>query len=132
MSSDVRIYKVKDFIRLNKSGEIDFDRSIEIIHQLAVAASFYANHNIIIDLRDTNIVGSSNMEVVLRLSLEMARYGSVFQGKIANIVPDDDQRISLARQFEASLNLQGFSYKVFTSFEEAINWLSEVTEMTEQ
>jgi anti-anti-sigma regulatory factor len=129
MPSDIKIYKVRDFIRVNESGEIDFDRSVEIIHQLAVTASFYANHNILVDLRDTNIVGANNIEVILRLSLEMARYGSVFQGKIANIVPDDGQRIRLARQFEASLNLQGFSYKVFTTFESAINWLSEVREL---
>ena len=47
MSSDIKIYKVKDFIRRNESGEIDFDRSMQIIRDLAVAASFYAGHNIL-------------------------------------------------------------------------------------
>ena len=70
------------------------------------------------------------MGVILQLALEMARYGSAFKGKIANVVPDDEKRLSIARQFEASLNLQGFCYKVFTNFEDAIDWLSEVTELT--
>ncbi len=130
MASDIKIYKVKDFIRLNDSGEIDFDRSVQIVRDLAVAASFYADHNILVDLRETRMSGESNMGTVLRLAVEMARYGSVFKGKIANVVPADEKRLSIAKQFEASLHLQGFSYKVFTSFEEAIDWLSEVREVT--
>ena len=27
------------------------------------------------------------------------------------------------------MDLQGFDYEVFTNFEDAINWLSEVTEL---
>ena len=132
MSSEIKIYKVNDFIRQNESGEIDFDRSMQMIHDLAVAASFYAGHNILVDLRETTIIGESNIGVILRLALEMARYGSAFKGKIANVVPDDEKRLSTAKQFEASLNLQGFDYKVFTSFEDAIDWLSEVKEVTER
>jgi hypothetical protein len=129
MSSDIKVYKVKDFIRLNESGEIDFDRSIQMVRDLAVAASFYAGHNILVDLRETTIVGESNMGLVLQVALEMARYESAFKGKIANVVPDDEKRLSLAKQFEASLHLQGFDYRVFTSFEAAIDWLSEVTQV---
>ena len=129
MPSEIKVYKVKDFLRLNESGEIDFDRSKQIIHDLAVAASFYVDHNILIDLRETTVVGESNIGVILQLAIEMVRYASAFKGKIANVVPDDEKRLSIARQFEASLHLQGFSYKVFTNFEDAINWLSEVTEV---
>ena len=130
MASDIKIYKVKDFVRLNESGEIDFDRSMQIIRDLAVAASFYAGHNILVDLRETTIHGESDIGDVLRLALEMARYGAAFKGRIANVVPADEKRLSIAKQFEASLNLQGFTYKVFTTFEDAIDWLSEVTEVT--
>ena len=128
MPSDIKIYKIKDFIRLNESGEIDFDRSMQIIRELAVTASFYAGHNILVDLRETTIVGESNMGDILQLALEMARYKSAFSGKIANVVPDDEKRLAIAKQFEASLSVKGFSYKLFTGFEDAINWLSEVTE----
>ena len=129
MASDIKIYKVKDFVRLNESGEIDFDRSMQIIRDLAVAASFYEGHNILVDLRETTIHGQGNMGDILRLALEMARYGDVFKGKIANVVPAEEKRLSIAKQFEASMNLQGFTYKVFTNFEDAIDWLSDVTEV---
>lgn len=129
MATDIKIYKIKDFVRLNESGEIDFDRSIQMIHDFAIKASYYAGHNILADLRETTLVGERNTGLVLQLASEMARYGSVFKGKIANVVPDDEERLSLARQFEASMQLQGFHFKVFTSFEDAIDWLSEVTEV---
>ncbi len=132
MASDIKIYKVKDFVRLNESGEIDLDRSIQIIHDLAVAASFHAGHNILVDLRETTVHVEGSMGDILRLAVEMVRYGAAFKGKIANVVPADEKRLSIAKQFEASLNLQGFTYKVFTSFEDAIDWLSEVTEVIPQ
>jgi hypothetical protein len=66
---------------------------------------------------------------VLQLALEMARYGSFFKGKIANVVPDDEKRLTIARQFKASMHLQGFHYEIFTNFEDAMNWLSDITEL---
>ena len=131
MPLEIKIYKVKDFIRLNESGAIDFARSMEIIHNLAMAASFYSGHNILVDMRDTTLVGETNMSTILRLALEMARYESTLKGRIANVVPDDEKRLSVARQFKASLDLQGFQYEIFTNFEDAINWLAEVTDLSE-
>jgi len=129
MSADIRIYKIKDFVRFNKSGEIDYDRSIQLVHDLATAASFYAGHNILIDLRETTIVMETNIGVILQLALEMARYGSSFKGRMANVVPNEERRLSLARQVEASMKIKGFNFRVFTSFENAIDWLSDITEV---
>ena len=130
MSSDVRIYKIRDFIRKNEKGDIDFERSQQIIHELAVAASFHAGHNILVDMRETSVVGDAHIGDILQLSLEMARYGSVFKGKIANVIPGDPKRLSIARQFKNSLNLLGLRYEVFTSFEDAIDWLSDITDLS--
>ncbi len=131
MSSEIKIYKVKDFIRLNEAGKIDFDRSMRIVRDLATAASFHTDCNILVDLRETEVVGEGNMGMVMQVALEMVRYGYAFKGKIANVVPDEEKRLLIAKQFEASLNIQGFDYKVFTSFEDAINWLSEVKDVSE-
>ena len=131
MSVEIKIYKVKDFIRLNESGEIDFARSMQIIHNLAMAASIYRGHNILVDLRETTIVGETDMATILRLAVEMARFGSSLKGRIVNVLPDDEKRLSIARQFKASLDLQGFQYEIFTNFEDAINWLSEVRDLNE-
>jgi hypothetical protein len=131
MPSHIEIYKVKDFVRLNESGEIDFDRSMKIVRKLGAASSVYADHNVLLDLRETTIVGVNNMGTIMQLALEMANYWSAFKGRIANVLPNDEARLSIARQFRASLQLQGFSYEIFTNFEEAISWLSEVTALAD-
>ena len=60
----MKIYRMKDFLRLTETGEIDVDRSKEIVRQLAVAAAFHADHNILLDLRETTIK-EENMSDVL-------------------------------------------------------------------
>ena len=67
MPSDIKIYKIKDFVRFNESGDIDFERSMQIVHELAVAASFYAGNNILIDLRETTLVMETNIGMILQL-----------------------------------------------------------------
>ncbi len=129
MTSEVKIYKIKDFIRKTPTGEIDLEQSIQIIHELAVAASFHADHNILIDMRKTTVAEQNTFSAVLRLALEMAKYKSVFRGKIATVVPSDEKRLSIAKQFKASLDMHGFTYEVFTSFEDAIDWLSDITNL---
>jgi hypothetical protein len=40
MSSRIKVYKIKDFIRKSESGEIDFDKSIQIVRELSTALLF--------------------------------------------------------------------------------------------
>jgi len=71
MPLEVKVYKVKDFIRLNESGELNFERAMQIIQELAVAASIYKDHNILVDLRETTLVGERDIRTVLELALQM-------------------------------------------------------------
>jgi hypothetical protein len=122
----VKIYRVKDFLRLTETGEIDVDRSKELVRQLAVAAAFHADHNIFLDLRETTIKEES-MSDVLEVALEIARYKSAFKGKLANLLPGDEKRLFIARQLKALMDIKGFQYEIFTNFEEAVEWLSDIT-----
>ena len=121
----LKIYKMKDFIRLTETGEIDVDRSKHIVRQLAVAASFHVNHNILLDMRDTNIQDPS-MGNLVEVALEFGRYKSAFKGKLANVVPNEETRIRTAKKLKALMNSQDFRYEIFTSFEDAVEWLSDV------
>jgi hypothetical protein len=49
MWSGIKIYKAKDFIRKDKSGELSGDRVKEIIKEIGTAASFNPDHNILTD-----------------------------------------------------------------------------------
>ena len=121
----IKIYKLKEFIRMTETGTLDIERSKQLIRQLAAAAAFRGDDNILLDFRDT-MLASATMSDILEVACEFARYESAFQGKIANVIPDDENRISVAKRFKAALNIDPHRYEIFTSFEEAIDWLSEI------
>ena len=125
MVSGIKIYNVKDFIRKTETGNIDLKRSKQIVRDLANAAGFHADHNILIDMRETTISVSS-IEDVIKVALEFGSYVSSFKNKIANIVPDDHERMVIAHRFKACMDMQGFEWEIFTDYEGAIEWLSEI------
>ena len=125
-SARVKIYKMKDFFRLTETGRIDVNRSKELVRQLAVAAAFHVDHNILLDLRETAITEESMWDI-LEVALEIARYRAAFKGKLANLLPADEKRLATARQLKALMDIKGFQYEIFTSFEEAVEWLSDIT-----
>ncbi len=125
MASAIKIYKIKDFIRKNESGEIDFDKSIRMVHELSIAAAYHTNHNILVDLRETK-TSIERMDEVMKIVMEFVRMRPYFKNKIANVIPNDENRFASAKQFETFMNLKNFQYKFFTEFEHAIEWLSDV------
>jgi hypothetical protein len=125
MSSKIKIYKLNDFIRKNEIGEINFDKSIQIIREVSTTAAFYPNHNILIDLRETTL-SEAGMDVLMKVTMEFVQLMPSFKNKIANIVPNDAKRVSIAEKFEACMIIKKFQYRFFTNFEDAIEWLSEV------
>ncbi len=128
MSSDVKIYKIKDFIRKKDVGEIDCDRAVEIAKELASAVAFNPDRNVLLDLRETTLSNESFSEL-FKAAQEIVPLKPVFDiiggGKIANLVPDDAARLLRANVLKSFLQIQGFRYEVFTDYEEAIEWLSE-------
>ncbi len=128
MATEIKTYRIKDFIKLTKTGDIDLDRSRELIREIAGAAAYYDDHNILFDLRET-VVAPASMSDLLQLAMDMALYESLFRNKIASVIPDDDARLVIAEKFKACLDIQGFEYDYFTDFEAAIEWLSETSRL---
>jgi hypothetical protein len=127
MPPELKIYKINDFIRMNKSGEMDIDQSIQTVRQLASASSFHPAHNILIDLRETTAL-YAGMDDLFKICSEFTKLMPSFENKIASVVPDDLNRVATAKQFEACMTIKKYQYKFFTDFENAINWLSDVNE----
>lgn len=128
MAAEIKIYKANGFIKFVETGEIDFDRARKLIREVAFAAAFHVDHNILIDLRET-VVKVAGMSDLLRLAMDMALFQSLFRIRIANVVPDDEEHLSIARDFKHCLDIQGFEYEVFTEFETAMEWLSETFQL---
>ena len=128
MVSGIKVYKVKDFVRTTQTGDIDIKRSKEIVGDLAKAAGSHADHNILIDMRETT-VSVSNIVDILEVAREFGSSVSSFKNKIANIVPDDHDRMVIAHRFKACMDMQGFEYEIFNDYEGAIEWLSETKDI---
>jgi len=123
--SDIKIYKIGDFIKKTASGAIDRNLSIGIVHELSIAANYHENHNIMLDLRETDLI--ANMGDLIQIALEFTRHKEIFKNKIAVLIPDTEERRELAKHFKACMDIQGFEYQQFTDFESAIEWLSVVS-----
>lgn len=130
MLSGIKIYKVKDFIRKTETGNIDLQRSKQIVRELAIAAGSHTDHNILIDLRETT-VSTASIEDIMKIALEFGSHVSSFKNKIANLIPDDQKRMLIANRFKACMNIQGFEYEIFTDYESAIEWLSKTVDINE-
>jgi len=127
MALEVKVYKIKDFLRMTEAGEIDLDKSIAMVRKLAAVATFNAEHNILIDLRKTK-VSFAGMEEVMKITMELIEcMPPFFPNKIANVIPNEENRESLSKKFELCMNIKNINYKFFTDFEQAIEWLSDIS-----
>ena len=127
MVSGIKIYKITDFIRKTETGKIDLRRSKQIIADLVEVAGNHVDHNLLIDLRETT-VSITNLEDIITVALEFGSFSSAFKNKIANVIPDDKERLSIANQIKSCMDIQGFEYQFFTDYEDAIEWLSDIEE----
>jgi hypothetical protein len=124
--SGIKIYKIRDFIRKGESGELNRDRVKEIILEIGAAAAFHPDHNMLIDFREPTISYDVNMTDIMKSAMELSTFKGVLRNKIANIIPKDKDRVSIAEKAEAAIRLGGIEYKFFTDFEAAIEWLSDI------
>ncbi|MDH3567622.1 MAG: hypothetical protein OEM61_09755 [Desulfobacteraceae bacterium] len=128
MVSGIKVYNVKDFVRTTQTGKIDLKRSKQLVRELVKVAGSHSDHNILIDLRETT-VSVSNIVDILEVAREFGSSVSSFKNKIANIVPDDHERMVIAHRFKACMDMKGFEWEIFTDYEGAIEWLSETEDI---
>ncbi len=126
MPSEVKIYKIQDFIRQNESGELTRERITDIIHEIAALAHFHPEHNILFDFRKTTLPQDYDMADILETVSEMEKFKDYLKEKIANVIPDTKDRLWIAKQTESALQLKGIKFRSFTDFEAAIDWLADV------
>ena len=125
MSLGIKVYHVQDFIRKNETGDIDTERSLEIVREICTAANFHADSNILIDLRETTVHSASFGEMN-KLTEEFIRLAPGFKNKIAVIIPDEPERIKGGEKLELCMRVHKVKYSLFTDYEKAIDWLSEI------
>jgi hypothetical protein len=129
MAKEYKTYTIKDFIRETEEGEIDNQRSINMVRELATVAEYHKNHNLLVDLRDTET--TLNFSDLLNVALEFVRYKDIFRNKMAFIIPNTPERTTNAEYLMTGMVVAGYRVNYFTDFENAIEWLSSTKEYSD-
>lgn len=129
MSCSLTLYKPSEFIRKTATGEMDLARSRQAVHDLAEAAGFHQDSNILIDVRET--VSTTTHLEQMKLAMEFGNYRHLFHNKIALLIPPTSERIEKAHLMKRCMDAEGFQMKVFVVFEHVIEWFSEVAPLDE-
>ena len=79
------------------------------------------------DLRDTEVDGDRSD--ALHVAAAFATHFKSFRNKIALIIPDTAERMAKAEFMRTCMHLQGFQWEFFMAYEDAIDWLSDITEL---
>lgn len=124
MDLNVRIIHHKDFLIMAPDGEVDLERSKQILLRLASVNNPPNNYAVLIDLRGTTnkltVVG------ITQLVAFMVDNRSSFRNKLAVLAPGGPQFQS-AEFMELYAHNRGFQVGAFDNFEAAILWLSTIT-----
>jgi DNA-binding response OmpR family regulator len=124
----LQIIKAGDFIKSTPTGELDMKVSKQGFAQIDAAGNELQVYTVLIDLRD--VKSHLSIANIQELASDLLNYGATFRRKTALLVrPDKD--IEQARFFEMAAQNRGFEVKTFTVFEDAIVWLSSITQLTE-
>jgi hypothetical protein len=121
-----KTYTATDFIATTQHGELDLEKSERVVEDLAAAASYHRDHNVLLDLRETD--SRLDFMDLLNLSTRFVQYKDIFQNKMAVVIPNLKERIEKAEFFAAGLGLVGCEMKHFTDYETAVRWMSKEKE----
>ena len=128
MPCQIQIYRLEEFARFSESGTLDVERSKELIRKIVAASSARSIDRILVDLRKTTVEADRTFADILDIAAEFTRWLPVFHGKVANVIPADPNRVAMAQQLKNVAGVDSSVYEIFTTFEDAIDWLSEIEE----
>lgn len=121
MPTMYKIVNAKDFIKAKPSGITDLEQSKQVLLELAMIAGLSPEHEILIDIRESD--AGLTHEELYELIKELEKNRSFFHNKIA-VLSRDDEQYSRAGFFEICANLEGFYVAAFIDSEKAVNWLN--------
>lgn len=128
MPVDIRIIKIRDFVRFVPTGKEDSARMKQAISEAANIRGIFTDFNLLIDARglETQLAVSDLWELAKHLA-GIIHLGAPkgFRAKIAVLCPLE--RFDLAEFFSLCAQNRGLNVQAFTSIEELYAWMSEAT-----
>lgn len=124
MASKVMIIHAKDFLSVTGEGTLDFEGSKKALREIAAAAGSLSDYEVLLDTRKAQ----SQLSTIdlWYLAAELASLGTAFGRKTAVLCPQE--RFDDAGFFAMCAQNRGLQVRGFSSFEDAIKWLTETQE----
>ena len=92
--------------------------------RLGTFVTQYPSFNILMDLLDSVL---AEEQMTMSRAMDVASFYGFMQhgavGKVAALIPDNEQRLFHARNIESAAQIKGLRYRVFTDRQEALAWL---------
>jgi hypothetical protein len=120
MPANVKVIQAHEFVRARPEGELNLEASEQMLLDIAKAAEGLYNIGILVDTRRAD--GQLGAADLWFLADRLGRHRHAFSGKTAVLCPTE--RFDRARFFSLVAGSKGFDVEAFTSYEEAIAWLS--------
>lgn len=120
MATKIKIITTSDFMEVTPDGTIDINTSRQLLVDIARATQSPADHELLVDFRDT--VSELSTFNVYELAAELVRHGDTFRRKVALLVLPG-VNFDQASFFETCSYNRGFSVNAYTDYENAIRWL---------
>ena len=118
--ANVKVIHAHEFVRARPGGVLDLGTSEALLLQIAKAADGLDQVEVLIDTRRAD--GQLGAADLWFLAERLAKHRHAFSGKTAVLCPIE--RFDRARFFSLLADSKGFDVEAFTSYEEAMAWLS--------
>jgi len=118
--ANVKVIHAHEFVRARPGGVLDLETSEALLLKIAKAAEVLDRAEVLIDTRRAD--GQLGAADLWFLADRLAKHRHAFSGKTAVLCPIE--RFDGARFFALLADSKGFEVEAFTSYEEAVTWLS--------
>src|SRR4030095_7486638 len=120
MKAEIKIVRVRDFLKTKASGELNLKEAKKLLAEIAELNETSDFHEILVDVRQTTagLTLSDTYEIVS----ELGKYRNAFRKKVAILLgPNND--MDKARFLEMCAQNRGYLVNVFDDFEKAVRWM---------
>lgn len=121
MARSVRVINCRDFVSAKSTGTLNLEEGEELLREVVGASAPLEEFDILVDTREAaSQLSATDLWI---LADRLVRHPRTFAGKTAILCPAE--RFDHARFFALCAENKGIEVQAFTSFEEAMLWLSE-------
>ena len=124
MAVSIKTCRMQDIVSDTESGELDQKRILEIVGKVAAAAADHPGHNVLLDMRETQLPDTSLGEI-MEATLKAESFDALHNIKIASVMPNESMRVFLATRASGFLQVHGIDHQSFTDVEAAKVWLAD-------